>query len=229
MLCRKALKRSVCLTVELHKYEVPDLDNLRMTCIYHITTRDLCNLRLVTKVEVNLATRTARTCLAHLPEIIVLVTTDNVVLRQILLPIVVSLLVEWHTVRLRALEYCCIHSRLIESVNLSQKLPSPADSLLLEIVAERPVSEHLKHCVVVCIVTYLLQVVVLTRYTQTLLRVGCTRSTTRGIAKEDILKLIHTRIGKHQCRVVLYHHRCRWNNLVLFCSEKVQKCLSNFV
>ena len=200
-----------------------------MTCIYHITTRNLSNLSLVTKVKVNLATRTARTCLAHLPEVIVLITTDNVILRQILLPIVVCLLIKWHAIRLRTLKNCCIHTRLIKTINLSQKLPRPTDSLLLEIVAKRPVSKHLKHCMVVSIVTYLLKVVMLTRYTQTLLRIGSTRSTTRGITQKDILKLIHTRIGKHQCRVILYNHRCRWNNFVLFRCEKVQKCLSNFV
>ena len=177
----------------------------------------------------DLATRTARTCLAHLPEVVVLVTADDVILRKVLLPIVVSLLIEWHTVRLRALEYSCIHTRLIKTINLCQQLPSPADSLLLEVVAERPVTQHLEHCVVVCIVTNLLKVVVLTRYTQTLLRVGSARSTTWSITKEDILKLVHTCVGKHKSWVVLYNHRCRWNNLVLFCSKEVQKCLTNFV
>ena len=42
----------------------------------------------------------------------------------------------------------------------------------LEVIAERPVSEHLEHSVVVGVVSHLFKVVVLTAYTQTLLRVG---------------------------------------------------------
>ena len=76
---------------------------------------------------------------------------------------------------------------------------------------------------------YLLQVVVLTRYAQTLLRVGRTGSLTRCVAQKYILKLIHTRIGKHQCGVALHYHRSRGYDCVTLALEEIQKCLSNFV
>ena len=229
ILCRQGLQRAISLAVELHKYKVPNLDNLRVAHIYHLTARNLCYLLLVAKVVVNLATRTARTSLAHLPEVILLVTTDDVVLGQELLPVVESLLIEGNAILLATLKYGSIHTALVELVYLGEQLPRPLDSLLLEVVAIRPVAEHLEHGVVVGVVAYLLQVVVLTRHTQTLLSIGYTRPLAGCITKEDILELVHTSIGKHQRGVILHDHRCRSYNLVLLRTEKVQKGLSCFV
>ena len=68
-----------------------------------------------------------------------------------------------------------------QSVHLGQQLPGPADRLLLEIVAERPVAQHLEHRVVVGVVADLLQVVVLARHAQALLRIGRPADTGRGV------------------------------------------------
>ena len=179
-----------------------------MAHIYHLATRDLCYLLVITQIEVDLATRTARACLAHLPEVILLVTTDDVILRQELLPIVVSLLIESYAILLATLEYCSIHTALVELVYLCEELPRPLDSLLLEVIAIRPVTEHLEHSVVVCIVAYLLQVVMLTRHTQTLLRIGYAREFAWRVTQEDILELIHTCVCKHQRWIILDNHRC---------------------
>ena len=226
---RQRLQRTVSLAVELHKYVVPNLNHLRVVLIDHFATGDQSYLCLVTQVEVDLATRTARTGIAHFPEVILFVTTNDMVGRQETQPEIVSLLIERNTVLLRALEYGCIHTLLRQFIHLGQQLPRPFDSLFLEIVAKRPVTEHLEHRVVIGIVSYLLQVVVLTRNAQTLLRIANSGSLDRSITQKHILELVHTCIGEHQRRIILYNHRCRRHYHVAFALEKFEKGLSNFV
>ena len=229
VLCGQRLQLAIGLAVELHEHKVPDLDNQRVAHINHLATGLSLNLLVVTQVDVNLAAGTAGASLTHLPEVVVLVTADNVILGQILLPELICLSVEGNTILLATLEYGSIEAALVQTINACEQFPCPLDSLLLEVIAERPVTEHLEHGVVISIVTYLLQVVVLTRHTQTLLRIGCTRVFARSIAQEDILKLVHTGVGKHQRRVALYDHRSRRHNGMLLRSEEVQKGLANFI
>ena len=67
---------------------------------------------------------------------------------------------------------------------------------------------------------HLLQVVVLARNAQALLGVGRTRIFAGRIAQEDILELVHARVGKHQRGIVFNHHWSRRHNLVTFTFEE---------
>ena len=223
------LQRAVGLAVELHKHKVPNLNHKVVAHIDHLTTGFGSPLLLTAEVEVNLATRTARTRFAHLPEVVVLVAEDDVVLGQILFPIVVSLLVHRHALLGGTLKHGGVEPILGHTIDLGQQLPSPINGLLLEVVAKGPVAEHLEHCVVVGVVSNLLKVVVLTRHTQTLLGVGSAGILALGIAKEDVLKLVHTCVGKHQRGVVLYHHRSRGHDGVALALKEFQELCPDFV
>ena len=109
--------------------------------------------------------------------------------------------------------------------HLRQQLPRPLDSLFLEIVAERPVAEHLEHGVMIGVMPHFIEVVVLARYAKTLLRIRHTGVFGRAVAEENILELVHAGVGKHQRRIVLYDHRCRRYDGMLLASEKIQKGL----
>ena len=80
----------------------------------------------------------------------------------------------------------------------------------------------------ICVVPHLFKVVVLTRNTKAFLGVGNPVILYRRITQEQILKLIHPRIGEHQGRIVLYYHGCRGHYFMLFAAEKVQEGLSDF-
>ena len=54
----------------------------------------------------------------------------------------------------------------------------------------------------------LLQVIVLSAHTETLLGVSRPMCLRGYVAEEDVLELVHSGIGEHKCRVVLYDHRC---------------------
>ena len=82
---------------------------------------------------------------------------------------------------------------------------------------------------VVGVMPHLLQVVVLARNAQALLGVGRTRIFAGRIAQEDILELVHARVGKHQRGIPLDDHRCRGHDHMALALEEVQKGPANFI
>ena len=48
------------------------------------------------------------------------------------------------------------------------------------------------------------------------------------VAQNNVLELVHTCIGEHQCGVIFNDHRSRWDNLVSFRLEKAFERISNF-
>ena len=117
----------------------------------------------------NLTAGAAGTGIAHLPEIVVLVAVQDMILGEELLPDGSGFVVTLQTLFLATLKYSSVEVLGVQLENIYQILPCPADSLLLEVVTERPVTQHLEHGVVVGIVSYLLQVIVLAAYAQALL------------------------------------------------------------
>jgi hypothetical protein len=54
--------------------------------------------------------------------------------------------------------------------------------------------------------SYFFQVVVLARNAKALLTVGNPGISSWLVSQKNILKLVHSGIGKHQGRIILYHH-----------------------
>ena len=91
-----------------------------------------------------------------------------------------------------------------------QPAKAQTDSLFLS------VDQHFEHGVVVRIVSHFFQVIMLSAYTQTFLRVRDSVVFGRVVTQNNIFKLVHPCVGKHQGRVIFYHHRSRGNNVVSF-------------
>ena len=165
---------TVCLAVKLHEHEVPYLDDLRVVLVDEFTPRLAggCFLLWGTGVYVYLRARTTGTCVAHLPEVIMLITIDDMILRHMLCPVFRSLVVTRDVLFGRTLEDGNIEILGIQFQHIHQILPCHINGTFLEIVTERPVAQHLKHGVVVGVMSYLLQVVMLTTDAQTLLGIG---------------------------------------------------------
>ena len=166
---RQRLQGTVRLAIELHEHQVPDLDHLRMIVVDHLGTRDGSTLLFRTQVDVDFRTGTTRTCITHLPEVIMFVTIDDVICRQVLFPISGSFVVTIQTFGRTTLEHGRIETCRIQLQHIHQILPSPADRLFLEVIAKRPVTQHLKHRMVISVMTDLFQVVMLTTYAETFL------------------------------------------------------------
>jgi len=135
-------------------------------------------------VDMDLRARTARALVAHLPEVVVLIPVDDALGWQVLCPDSSSLVIT-----LKAFGWSPFEDRHIEALGgeveyLRQIFPSPVNSFVLEVIPKGPVSKHLKHRVVAesCITTNLFQVIVLARYTETLLSIYYTLVLRLGIA-----------------------------------------------
>ena len=111
-------------------------------------------------------------------------------------------------VALVAAKHRHVESILVQAVALGEQLPSPVNRFGLEVVAKRPVAEHLEQRVVVRVDAHFFQVVVFAADTEALLRV-CNPCVFHGlVAEEQILEGVHARVDEHQRGVVLDHHGC---------------------
>ena len=161
---RKGLEVSICHTVVLHEHKVPDLDHLGIILVDERCAVDLGTLFIAAEVDMDLAAGTAGTHITHLPEVVMTIAIDDMARREVLLPYLGCLLISLETLRGISFKHCGIETRRIKLQHIYQIFPCPIDRLLLEIVAKRPVAKHLKHSVMVGVMSYLFQVVVLARY-----------------------------------------------------------------
>ena len=165
----QTFEAAVGLTVELHEHKVPYLDDLRMVVVHHVAAGYLLLFFFGTEVDVDFRARTAGTCIAHFPEVVMLVTVDDVVLRQELFPVGSSFIVAAQAFFGAAFEDGSVEVFGVDFQHVHQVFPGPGDGFLLEVVAERPVAQHLEHGVVIRVVSHFFQVVVLSADAQALL------------------------------------------------------------
>jgi len=101
--------------------------------------------------------------------------------------------------------------------------------LCFEIIVERPVTQHLEKRMVIRVFADLFEVVVLAAYAQTLLAVDRPATIRRRQTEEDILELVHPRIGEKQGVITDRHYRRAGDKLVASVPEKVYKIASNLL
>ena len=223
------LEAAVGLAVELHEHDVPDLDDLRVVLVDKVASGHVATLALGARVDVYLGAGATGACVAHLPEVVVLVAVDDVVGRQVLGPVAGGLVIAGNILFGRALENSNIQILGVKMQHVDEIFPGVVDSSLLEVVAEAPVAEHLKHGMVVSVVAHLLQVVVLAAHAQAFLRVGAAAGLGVLGTQYDVLPLVHARISKHQRGVVLDNHRCRRDDNVSFRLEEFFVRVTDFI
>ena len=211
---RQGFQRTVCLAVELHEDNVPNLNHLRMIFVYQFASRHFGTLFGTTAVHVNLRTRTTRTGVAHFPEVIVLVAIQNMVSGQMFGPDRSRFIVTRQAFFGRTLENRGIQVSGIDLEYIYDIFPSEVNGLRLEIIAERPVAKHFKHGVMIGIVAYFLQVIVLSANAKALLAIRYAGIFDRIIAQDDTLPRVHTGVGEHESRVIFDDHWRRRDDLV---------------
>ena len=137
---RQRLQRTVSFAVELHKHDIPYLDHLRVVFVYHLTTGHFRFFLCRTAIHMYLRARTARTGITHFPEVIVLIAIDNMVCRQMFEPDRCRLVIATQSFFRRTFEHGRIQVGRIYLKHVHDILPRKINSLLLEIIAKRPVS-----------------------------------------------------------------------------------------
>ncbi len=193
------------LPVELHEHEIPDLD-VAVAVFVGRTRRPAPDRRSV--VVEDLRARAARTGVGHLPEVVARVLGALVVAdahdalggnANFLGPDVVGFVVVDVDRRPQLFRR--------QSVGGGQQFPRILDRVALEVVAERPVAEHLEERVVACRVTDVLEVVVLAAGAQAALDGGRAHVAALLRAQERVLELHHAGVGEQQRRVVAGNER----------------------
>src|SRR5690606_35650162 len=181
------------------------------------------------QIYVDLRAGTARPRVPHHPEIILRAAEQDVVVRdsRFAIPQPGRLLVGSEPEPLIALVHRRIQPIRLEPPHIHQKLPRPSDGLLLEIVAEAPVAQHLEEGVMVGVQAYLLKVVVLSRDAKALLRIYGAHIRTLAGAQKDILELVHPGIREQQSRISARHEGIAGHHLVAPLSEEAQELLAD--
>src|SRR5205085_9746212 len=163
----------------------------------------LVDLRLVFSgepVEMDLAARPARARRSHRPEVVLLSEPEDAFLANAnRTPESVRLVV--------VAEDGDGEPVGGESEGAVDEFPGPGDGLLLEVVPEGEVPEHLEEGVVPGGETDVLEVVVLSPGADTLLRRDGALVLAGLAAGEDVLELVHGGVGKEQRRIVLWNER----------------------
>ena len=122
--------------------------------------------------------RTARACVAHHPEVVLLATVHDVDLRvetglgKESRPVIVSFLVELCRITRAGLIDGCIESRRRKLPPPNHQFPRPFNRFLLEVIAERPVAQHLEERVVIGVEANVVEVIVFAAGADAFLRVG---------------------------------------------------------
>ena len=180
-------------------------------------------------VEKNLGTRTAGAGIGHRPKIVALV----------LLSAFLAADADHAFVRDRDL-FCpnpeCLvigfingdpQSFRIETEDLCEQFPGVADCILLEIVAETEISEHLEEGMVTSGVSDLIKVIMFSAGTNALLRRNRPRIAALLSTEKNILELNHARIGEQQSRIIGRNQRARIHDFMFSRGEKIEEIPAN--
>ena len=206
--------------LELHEHQIPDLDEAVALRVRR-AGRTAGNMGPM--IVENLRARPARTGVAHRPEIVARRDADDPLVGQAGDPLpqverLVVVVVDGDGQLLwRQAEFP------------REEIPGVFDRVVLEIVAEREVAQHLEERVMARGVADIVEVVVLAAGAHAFLR---RRGPDIGAlldAGEDVLELHHPGVGEHQGRIVARHERARRNDLVPVSGEEPQEVRSNLV
>ena len=217
MLLGKRLETSINTAVVLNEHEVPELDDTVIADIDEFPSRTVRR-----KVDMDFGTGTARAGLTHLPKVVLVAELQNMGGDNVglFLPDFKALLVVLVNGRIKPLFW--------EFPYFGQQFPGPADRLMLVIVAERPVAEHLEKGVVVSVAPHIFEIVVLAGGPDALLGIGRTYVLPCAFAEKHILELVHPGVGEQKRRVFGRNDRSRTDDPVFLVRKKVQKRLPYF-
>ena len=194
--------RAARVAVELHEDQVPDLEP--PVAVAGRPQADPARLllgarQMIALVEVDLGAGPARAGVPHRPEVVLLAQAEDPVGGQELLPELERLVVVGEDGGLEPV--------LGQAEVLGQELPAELDRVLLEVVPEGEVAQHLEEGVVPGGAADVLQVIVLAAGPHALLGGGRPDVVPALLPQEHGLELHHARVGEEQGGVLGGHQR----------------------
>ena len=194
---RERLQAPVVLAVELDEHQVPHLEH-----VWVVGVDEGAGVAPPSDpVVVDLGAGAAGALVSHLPEVVLAPKGQHPGLGQKPEPDSSGLLVGRQPLGLVAAKVRRVQPLRVQGEDLRQELPRPLDRLLLEVVPEGPVAQHLEEGVVVDVPPDVVEVVVLAAGADALLRVGRAGQLGEvgvgvGGPQENRLELVHPRVGE---------------------------------
>jgi hypothetical protein len=178
--------------------------------------------------DVDLRAGAAGAGVAHRPEVLLGGQAVDAVLGDELGPQRVGLVVGGGRLALAAEHR---HDELLggDAEVLREELPAPAHRVLLEVVAEREVAEHLEQGVVTVGEADVVEVVVFAAGAHAALDADGALVGARVATEEGVLELDHARVGEQQGRVVGGHQRRGRHDGVAARGEEVEEAAADLV
>ena len=173
-------------------------------------------------VEEDLGARTARAGFAHLPEVVgaaawLVADANNLFLGHAgyLVPEVEGFIVGG------------VHrdheTRRVNLQSARDEIPGEADSVLLEVIAEREVAQHLEEGVMAGGIAHVFEIVVFAAGAHAALAGSGAHIVALVASQEAVLELHHAGVGEEQCRVVTRHEAGGRDHGVAALAEKFEE------
>ncbi len=217
--------------VELHEDKVPDFDVSGI-----VVAEGLVDSRVFggfhAHVVKNLGARTARSGLAHLPEVVFQAVLEDALFWDSRLdPELLGFVVAGDAEVGRAFKNGYIQPFLgkAEPLRTGDQFPRKRDRVALEVVAEGEVAEHFKEGVVAAGKAHVFKIVVLAAGADALLRGGGAGIIALLCAEKQIFELVHSGVGEEQRRIVGRHQRGGVHTAVPLRLKKAQKSFAYLV
>ena len=216
-------EHALFVPVVLHEHQVPDFD-IAVAVRIGRPGRAAGDFRTV--VVENFRTGSAGTRVGHLPEVVrtaarIVADAHDALGRHahLFCPQVIGLVVG----------FVDAHPQLVlgQLEDFGQQFPGIQDGVVLEIVAERKIAEHLEKRVMPGGIADVLEIVVLAAGAHAALRRGGAGIAARVLAKEHVLELHHARIGEQQRGIVARHERAGRDNGVALGLEVLEELVAD--
>ncbi len=158
---------------------------------------------------------------AHLPEIVFLIEAENAALGDAgdLLPQILGVVI--------LAKHRDVQAVLGEAIFLGHQLPGEIDGFALEVIAEGKIAEHFEERMMAASVADVIEIVMLATGAHAFLRRCGARVIAFFLAQENVLELVHSRVGEQQRRIVSGHQRRASDDAMTAGSKIVQEFLTN--
>src|SRR5690606_8763299 len=120
MLFRQFLETAIGFSVELHEYQVPDLHHQRVIVVHQVPSGYGGFFFSRTDVDMDLGAGTTWTLISHFPEIVLLVSKDDAVFRDDLLPQVIGFHIHRKAFLLVSFKYGYVQTILVDLIYLGE-------------------------------------------------------------------------------------------------------------
>jgi len=202
----------------LHEDQIPNFHKTLARIV-----GELAGTGFGSEIVIDFRTRTTRAGLAHLPEVVGFIQSENARLRHArhFLPQSLGVVVFSKDADVELV----FGNRKI----VREQFPGESDCVLLEIVAEGEIAKHLKERVVAARVADVIEIVMLAARADALLRGGGAGVIALFQAGENVFELVHARVREKQRRVVGRHQRRTANNAMAIGREEVEKRLADLI